>query len=160
MCVRMYKYLHFIYHHHHHHHQVMHRFPWLSLAICSYHPLLWQVFQTTSCVRTELLLVGSCWSAKNSTSMWGGRLENLLQQCPACLVRFILMVLVIGVKWPYSCCFVRCCFQDLFNIAQNILVQFPSSFFSICFVSIYMVLFTNPSARAGYDTGSIFLSGV
>ena len=37
----------------------------------------------------------------------------LLRQCPACPVRLIWMVLEIGDKWPYSCCFAGCCFQDL-----------------------------------------------
>ena len=32
-----------------------------------------------------------------------------------------------------------CCFQDMINIARNTLVQFPSSFFSISFVNIYVV---------------------
>ena len=62
-----------------------------------------------------------------------------LQQCPACSVHLIWMVLQMGGWWPYSCCFVGCCFQDLFNIAHSILVQFLSSFFSICLVSIYVV---------------------
>ena len=44
-----------------------------------------------------------------------------------------------GGRWLYSCCFVGCCFQDLFNIACIILVQFLSSFFSIYLVSIHMV---------------------
>ena len=30
----------------------------------------------------------------------------LLQQCPACLVRITWIVLVIGSRWSYSCCFV------------------------------------------------------
>ena len=42
-------------------------------------------------------------------------------------------------RWPYSNCFVRCCFQDLINIADSILVQFPSSFFSICLVIVHVV---------------------
>ena len=46
----------------------------------------------------------------------------LLQQCPACLVRLTCIVFVMGGKWPYSWCLVRCCRQDLFNIALNILV--------------------------------------
>ena len=46
----------------------------------------------------------------------------LLQQCPACLVRLTLIVFVMGDRWPYSCCFVECCLQDLFNIARSILV--------------------------------------
>ena len=38
-----------------------------------------------------------------------------------------------------SCCFMGCYFKDLFNIAHSILVQFLSSFFSICFVNVHMV---------------------
>ena len=53
------------------------------------------------------------------------------------LVCLILMILEMGGKWPYSCCFMRCWFQDLFNIAHNILVLY--SFFSICLVNIYVV---------------------
>ena len=49
------------------------------------------------------------------------------------------MVFELRGKKPYSCCLVRCCFQDLFNIARNILVKFPSSFFSISFVSVHVV---------------------
>ena len=37
----------------------------------------------------------------------------LLQQCPACLVCLTLIVFVMGGKWPYSCCFMGCCLQDL-----------------------------------------------
>ena len=35
--------------------------------------------------------------------------------------------------------FLGCCFQDLFNIAGSILVQFPSSFLSIHFAIIHVV---------------------
>ena len=49
-------------------------------------------------------------------------LSLLLQQCPACLVRLILIVFVMGGRWPYNCCFVRCCLQELFSIARSILV--------------------------------------
>ena len=49
------------------------------------------------------------------------------------------MVFEMGGRWPYSCCFVGCCFQDLFNIAHNIFVQLPSSFFSIPLVSVHLV---------------------
>ena len=43
----------------------------------------------------------------------------LLQQCPACLVCLTWIVFVMGGRWPYSCCFVGCCPQDLFNIAPS-----------------------------------------
>ena len=45
----------------------------------------------------------------------------LLQQCPTCPVRLIAKIFVMGGRWPYSCCFVGFCLQDLFNIACNIL---------------------------------------
>ena len=63
----------------------------------------------------------------------------LCQQCPARLVHLTLIVFVIGGRWLYSCYFVGCCLHDLFNIACNILVQLPSSFFSIRLVSIHIV---------------------
>ena len=44
------------------------------------------------------------------------------------------MVCKMGGKWLYSCCFERCCFQDLLNIARNILDKFSSHFFSNRFV--------------------------
>ena len=46
----------------------------------------------------------------------------LLQKCPARLVRITLIVFVMGGLWPYSCCFVECCLQDLFEIGFSILV--------------------------------------
>ena len=54
----------------------------------------------------------------------------LLQQSPAYLVHLIWIVFVMGVRWPYSCCFVGCSFQDLFNIARSILVQLSSSLYN------------------------------
>ena len=53
-----------------------------------------------------------------STSLMSSSL--LLQQCPACLVCLTWIVFVMGGRWPYSCCFVGCCRQDLFKIARNI----------------------------------------
>ena len=46
----------------------------------------------------------------------------LVQQCPACLVRLIWIVFLMGCMCPYSLCLVACCRQDLFNIARDILV--------------------------------------
>ena len=61
-----------------------------------------------------------CEGVHRSTSLMSSSL--LLQQCPACLVRLTWIVFVMGGWWPYSCCFVGCCRQDLFNIAHSILV--------------------------------------
>ena len=63
----------------------------------------------------------------------------LLQQCSTCLVLLIWMVFEMGGRWLNSCCFMECCLQDLFTIARSILVQLPSSFFSVRFISVYVV---------------------
>ena len=55
-----------------------------------------------------------------STSLMSSSM--LLQHCPACLVRLTLIVFVMGGRWPYSWCLVRCCHQDFLNIARSILV--------------------------------------
>ena len=44
----------------------------------------------------------------------------LLQQCLACLVCLTLTVVLMGCRWPYSCCFVGCCLWDLFNINMRL----------------------------------------
>ena len=72
-----------------------------------------------------------------STSLMSSSL--LLQQCPACLVRLTCIVFVMGGKWPYSWCLVGCYRQDLFNIALNNLVEWPSSFFFSRLVSVQVV---------------------
>ena len=41
--------------------------------------------------------------------------------------------------WPYNCCFVGCCFPDLFKAPRSILVKLQSSFSSMRFTSVYMV---------------------
>ena len=56
-----------------------------------------------------------------------------------CLICLTWLVLEIGSKWLYGFCFVGCCFHDLFYITCSIFVQFPSSFFSMCFVSVHVV---------------------
>ena len=61
-----------------------------------------------------------CVGVHKSTSLMSSSL--LLQQCPACLARLTWIVFVIGGRWPYKWCLVRCCRQDLFKIARSILV--------------------------------------
>ena len=63
----------------------------------------------------------------------------LLQQCPACVFRLIWMVFEMGGRWPYICCFLGYCFQDLFNIARSILGHLPSSFSPVRLVSVHVV---------------------
>ena len=66
------------------------------------------------------LVVHLCEGVHRSTLLMSSPL--LLQQCPTCLVHLILIVFVMGGRWPYSSWFVGCCFQELFNIACSILV--------------------------------------
>ena len=63
----------------------------------------------------------------------------ILQQCHACLVRLIWMVLEMGNSWPCRCCFVGYCFQDLFSIACVFTRNSFLAFFSIRFVNVNMV---------------------
>ena len=120
------------YHHHHHHHQVA-----LSARISltlSRHPSLSSIASGRS---SELHLVSAqcycmyvragrpgfarpCERVHRSRSLMSSSL--LLQQCPVCLVRLILIVFMMDVRRLYSCNFVGCCLQDLFDIARSILV--------------------------------------
>ena len=101
------------------------------------------VFKATSCIGIELLYVGPCWTS--CLSMWRGSQEyvtyELVPTSPAvsCISGSSWIVFVMGGKWLYSCCFVGCCIQNLFITAHSILVQLPSSFFSIHFVSVHVV---------------------
>ena len=66
----------------------------------------------------------------------------LLQLCPTCLVHLIWMVLEMRGRYSYY--LVGCCFQDLFNKAHRILMQFPSSFL------IYIIAWTQPLLGKNY----------
>ena len=88
-----------------------------------------QILRATSYIGTELLYVGSNWTSlpllvhvKGCTGVHPSRARPYFSGCVLRLVRLILRVFVMGGRWPYSCCFVWCCLQDLFNIARSILV--------------------------------------
>ena len=119
-------------HHHHHHHHVVPPAR-ISLTLSRHFSLsfiasgrssgLHPVSSHSCCMYVR---AGSPAFARpyvgvyRSTSLMSSSL--LLQQCPACLVRLIWVVFVMGGSWPYSWCLVVCCRQDLFNIARSILV--------------------------------------
>ena len=115
-----------------------HGYHWPSLATSPYHSsspaglqgyiLCPHIVAVCKFELVFLLLHGHMWGVHWSTSLMSS--SFLLQLCPACLVRLTFIVLVMGGKCPYSWCLVGYCRQDLFNIALNILVYFPSSFFS------------------------------
>ena len=118
------------FHHHHHHHvalpaqisQTLSRYPPLSSIAPERSSRLHPVSAQSSCI---LVLAGCpafahpCEEAHWSISLIS---SLLLQQCPTCLVRLTVIVFVMGGRWLYSCCFVGCCLQDLFNTACSILV--------------------------------------
>ena len=105
-----------------------------------------EVFQAITCIGTELLDVGSSWSSCLCSSMWRGPLEYIAYEfvltSPA-VTRMSgsskLDSFVMGGRWPYNCCFVGCCLQDLFHIARSILAFLPSSFFSIRLISVHVL---------------------
>ena len=62
-----------------------------------------------------------------------------LQFCWAYLVHITWMICKMGCKWLYSCRSVGCCLQTLFKTKHNILVLFPSSFFSERFFWVHVM---------------------
>ena len=130
------------YHHHHHHVLLL---VWISLTLSLspfiYHPslpvgLLDYIMWPYRAFVDKFQLVVKHLCVHRRTSRLSSSL--LLHQYPACLVGLIWMVLEIGGRLLYSCCFVTCCFQNLFNIACSILAQYPSSFFSIRKVRVHV----------------------
>ena len=116
---------------HHHHHDV--RLARISLTLSLHVSLSFIAFGRSSglhpvsshscCMNVRAGRPAFDWpyvGVHKSTSLTISSL--LLPQCPACLVRLACIVFVIGGRWPYSWRRVECCFQDLFNIAHNILV--------------------------------------
>ena len=71
----------------------------------------------------------------------GNIIFDLVPASPAvsCMSGSSLIVFLMDGRWPYRCCLVVCCLQELFNIARNIIVLLPSSFFSTRFVSVHLV---------------------
>ena len=91
----------------------------------------------------SLSYIGSGWSSCLCLSMWMGPPEYVAYEFATISSSVSRMsssiIFLMGSRWPYSCCFVGCCFQDLFSIARSILVWLPSSFFSLRLVSVHVV---------------------
>ena len=101
---------------------MLHRYLWPSLTTSPYRPSLpadplGYILYLNRAGRPAF--ARPCEGAHKSTSLMS--LFLLLQQCPTCPVHIILIVFMMGGRWPYSCCFVGCCFQILFNIARSII---------------------------------------
>ena len=95
-----------------------HRFLWLFLAISPYRP---------SRLHPVSIHVSFCISAYTGEFISSNPWENvaygvvLHQQYSACLACLSWMVCVIGGKCLYNCCFVGCCFHDLFKTTNRFL---------------------------------------
>ena len=89
--------------------------------------------RSISCIGTELLYIGSSWPSCFCSFTCRGLQEytgyEFVPTSTACLVRLTLIVFVMDGRSPYSCCFVGCCHQDLFNRTRSIRVYLPLSFF-------------------------------
>ena len=115
---------------------LLHGFPWLSLATrLSRLSLLAGLLAYIMCPhRAAVVIAGRLTLARpyeriqKRTSLMS--LSLLLQKCQVYLIRPSRMVLKMGGKWPYSCCFVGCCFQDVFITARSILVLEQSSLYA------------------------------
>ena len=59
----------------------------------------------------------------------------LHQQCPTCLVHSISLIFELGGRWPYRCCFVGCCFQNIYMYMFNYL-------FVYIYIYIYIYIYT------------------
>ena len=122
----------FYFHIHHHHHHVM-PLARISLTLSRHFSLsfiasgrssgLHPVSSYSCCMYVRAGHPSFAWpyaGVHRSTSLMSSSL--LLHQCLACLVRLTCIVFVTGGSCLYSWCLVGCCYQDLFNIARNILV--------------------------------------
>ena len=118
--------------HHHYHHVTLSaripltlsRYPSLSSIASGRSSGLHPVSAQSCCMQVRAgrhAFARPCEGVHRSTSLMNSSL--LLQKCPAYLVRLILIVFVMSSRWPYCCCFVGCCLQDLFNIARSISVS-------------------------------------
>ena len=94
-----------------------------------------QILRATSRISTKLLYVGSCWMSclcssmvHRSTSLTSSSL--LFQLCPACLVRLILIVFIMGGRWPYKLLLSRVLFPGL--------VQYCSQYSCVIAVKLFL----------------------
>ena len=124
-----------------------HKFPWLFLATRLYCLSLPAGLPGYILYRHRAAVESSSWLSNFCSSMWEGLQEyiayDFILTSPA-VARMSglsnLDVFMMGGSWPYSCCFMGCCLQDLFNTARSILVKLLSSFFSISTWCIYIAV--------------------
>ena len=101
-----------------------HGFPWLSIR--PYHPSLPNYIQCPHRANVnKFLLVGQLKHVHVLRSLeerhrWVHPDFSSILLSMSCSSYW--MVFEMGGKWPYSCCFVGCCFQDLSKIAGSNLV--------------------------------------
>ena len=108
------------------------------------------------------LLVGQHWHDHVKVIQRRMSYEFVFASPAACLVYLTWMVLEMEGKWLYSCCFVECCSNDLFNIACSILIAFSLCVLlaSICCIAICRCLHKHNNTIMMSDTvlSKIYLS--
>ena len=97
---------------------------WLKHMYSALSVLTWRPMQPAA--HSRICSKDSAWAGKFARSTVIGVVRVCNSLCGVC-------------RWLYSCCFVGCCFQDLFNMAHSILVQLPSSFFYTRLISVDVV---------------------
>ena len=111
----------------------------LSLSLYPYHPLFLAGFpnfiqRPLRADVSKFLLLHLC--AGSTEKCHDLVLASLAVSRMSCLS---WIVFEMSCKWHNNCCFIGCCFQDLFKIVGSILVSFLSAFFSMHFLIIHVV---------------------
>ena len=132
-------YLNIYAHHYHHHHDVP--LALISQTLHRHSSLSSIAFGRSSRLHLVSTQISSSWSS--NTCLWSMSLMSsslLLQKCAGYLVTLIWIVLEREWRWPCSCWFVECFFQDSFITARSILCQWMSSFLSESMLCICIVV--------------------
>ena len=114
--------------------------PLSPLVSIAYYPR--QVFQVTSCVRTEILSIGSSWSSNLCSSMWRGPQEYIAYEL--CLTSPAVSVCFSSVGWGYRiwqlhlCKGIRHDLSSVWDMTLNdLMVRFQSWSFRECWIILY-----------------------
>ena len=100
----------------------------------SRHPSLWSIAFGKSSGQHPVSsqICCSSWTSCLCSSMWRGSREyityELVPTTPAVSRMSVSTNFDSFRRWPYSCCFVGCCLQDVFNIACSIFFFFVIAF--------------------------------
>ena len=104
--------------------------PSFPIGKCSRQHLVFTLSWWMSDFASQWTLVFPCIGVHSRTLFISPFVHLLCQKCLA------WMVCEMGGKLPYNSFFVECCCENLFKKAPNILLFFPSKFFSKCLTRV------------------------